>query len=125
MDFLTRLQRVMAMNGDSKHKLSKDSGIPYTTIERLFNSGWENARISTIQKICDHYGLSIDFMVYGAKKVMSDELALSEKYSRMSPYGRSLIDLIIENEERYGRGIRLISNKEDERDQMIHAYESE
>ena len=125
MDFLTRLQRVMKMNGDSKHKLSKDSGIPYTTLERLFNNGWENARISTIQKICDHYGLSIDFMVYGAKKAMPDEFEISEKYSKMSPYGRSLVDLIIENEDRYGRGIRVISNKEDDRAQMIHAYESE
>lgn len=121
MDFLTRLQRVMKMHGDSRHKLSKDSGIPYTTIERLFNNGWENARISTIQKICDHYGLSIDFMVYGANRASTSENEPFEKYSRLSPYGRSLIDLIIENEERYGRGIRLISNKENERAQ----YESE
>ena len=98
MDFLDRLQYLMKMYGDSKLKLSKDSGIPYTTIERLFNNGWENARISTIRKICDHYCVSIDFMVYGGVRGMPEGLKLAEKYGSISEYGRSIIDLIIKNE---------------------------
>lgn len=53
----------------------------------------------------------------------SDEaLAVAIAYDQMTPYGRSLIDLIVENEKLYGRGIRIISNREEERAQMVHEY---
>lgn len=122
MDFLDRLQHLMKMYGDSKLKLSKDSGIPYTTIERLFNNGWENARISTIRKICDYYGVSLDYMVCGDQRIMPEGLAFAAKYGSMSPYGQALIDLIMENENKYGNAIRTANKRENERLETLQRY---
>lgn len=99
MDFLDRLQFVMDKNGDNKSTLSEKSGIPYTTIVGLFKRNWEKAQVCTIRQICDHYGVSLDYMVYGAEKLSNESLIVAAKYEEMSPYGKAIIDCVIEQEK--------------------------
>lgn len=101
MDFLDRLRVLMEKNGDNNSTLSKKSGIPYTTIDGLFKRGWEKAQISTIQNICKHYGVSLDYMVYGADKLSSEALIVAAKYESASEYSRTVIDCILDNENAY------------------------
>lgn len=83
MDFFDRLRKLMEQNGDTNNSvLAKKSGIPYTTIDGLFKRGWEKAQIITIQRICDYYGVSLDYMVYGADKLSErGDFMLHEKLS--------------------------------------------
>ena len=62
MDFLYRLRILMKEHGDNNSTLAKGSGIPYTTIDGLFKRGWEKAQLSTIQKICEFYNVSLDWL---------------------------------------------------------------
>lgn len=101
MDFLARLKMLMEKSGDNNSTLAKKSGIPYTTIDGLFKRGWEKAQISTIQKICQHYGVSIDYMVYGSGALSEDTLLMAAKYESLDQHGRDLVDAIINVEGQY------------------------
>ena len=96
MDFLTRLKKLMSIKGDNNSTLAKNSGIPYTTIDGLFKRGWEKAQISTIQKICDHYNVSLDYMVYGEKGLSENSIILASKYDTLTEAGQQLIDQTID-----------------------------
>lgn len=108
MDFLDRLRLLMNQNGDDNNSvLAKRSGIPYTTIDGLFKRGWEKAQISTIQKICDYYGVSLDYMVYGADKLSAESQVLAAKFDNLDDSGKDVViavtDLQIKRIETYGR----------------------
>lgn len=108
MDFLDRLRKLMEQNGDANNSvLAKRSGIPYTTIDGLFKRGWEKAQITTIQRICDYYGVSLDYMVYGADKLSDDAQMVAAKYDTLDAPGKELIaavmDAQIKRIDVYGR----------------------
>ena len=101
MNFLDRLRILMSNNGDNNSSLAKKSGIPYTTIDGLFKRGWEKAQISTIQKICDYYSVSLDYMVYGAEKLSTESLMMAAKYEAASEYGKTIIKCVLNQESEY------------------------
>lgn len=107
MDFLDRLRAMMEKHGDNNSSLAKKSGIPYTTIDGLFKRGWEKAQVSTIQKICGYYNVSLDYMVYGAEKLSDEALIVAAKYETISDYGKSMIEAILQNEKKYEVKVRL------------------
>ena len=100
MDFLDRLKVLMGKNEDNNSSLAKKSGIPYTTIDGLFKRGWEKAQISTIQKICNYYGVSLDFMIYGVEKLSADAILVAAAYDSMSEYGKEVITCVVEQEKK-------------------------
>lgn len=108
MDFLDRLRKLMLQNGDSNNAvLARKSGIPYTTIDGIFKRGWEKAQISTIQRICDYYGVSLDYMVYGADKLSEVSQIIAAKYETLDDPGKELVAAVLETQakriEKYGR----------------------
>lgn len=76
MDFLNKLDALMAVHGLNKHTLSIQCGIPYTTIDAWYKKGYNNAKLSTIQKLADFFGTTLDYLMrdeitdvdYGAMK---------------------------------------------------------
>lgn len=115
MDFLDRLRILMKNSGDNNSSLAKKSGIPYTTIDGLFKRGWEKAQISTIQRICDYYSVSLDYMVYGAEKLSPEALLVAAKYETISPYGKAVIECVLEQEKNAvaSKGIPVINAAHD------------
>lgn len=53
----------MASHGFNKHTLSMACGIPYTTIDAWYKKGYSNAKLSTIQKLADFFGVTIDYLM--------------------------------------------------------------
>lgn len=53
----------MASQGFNKHTLSMACGIPYTTIDAWYKKGYSNAKLSTIQKLADFFGVTIDYLM--------------------------------------------------------------
>lgn len=96
MDFLDRLKIIMAKNNDNNSTLAKKSGIPYTTIVGLFKRGWETAQLTTIQRICEHYSVSIDFMVYGVDKLSEESQMIAAKYDTLDDAGKELINVVVD-----------------------------
>lgn len=63
MDFLSKLDWLMDRENLNKHTLAQKSGVPYTTIVGLYQRGPENARISTLNQLCDFFHVHLDYLV--------------------------------------------------------------
>lgn len=63
MNFLEKLDFEMNSLGINKRKLSILADVPYTTIDGFYKKGYENAKISTIRKIANALGVSLDYLI--------------------------------------------------------------
>ena len=61
MVFIEKLDLLLKMKNINKHELSKESGIPYTTIDGFYKKGAENIKLSTLKKICNYFNVTLDF----------------------------------------------------------------
>lgn len=62
MNFLDKLDMLMAKNNLNKKTLANDSGIAYTTIVNWYKRGYDNMTISIFKKLCDYFGVTMDSM---------------------------------------------------------------
>lgn len=62
MSFTDKLDALMAEKGINKSILSKNSGIPYTTIAGFYTKGTDNVKLSTLRKLSSYLGCSIDYL---------------------------------------------------------------
>ncbi len=62
MNFLDKLDALMAENNLNKKSLANDSGIAYTTIVNWYKRGYDNMTISIFKKLCDYFGVTMDSM---------------------------------------------------------------
>ena len=62
MPFTDKLDALMAEKGINKSILSKESGIPYTTIAGFYTKGTDNVKLSTLKKLSAYFDCSIDFL---------------------------------------------------------------
>ena len=63
MDFLEKLDYLMAKNSLNKSSLSKSCGIPYTTIDGWYKKGYEGLKLTTLRKLSDFFKTSLDYWV--------------------------------------------------------------
>ena len=56
LDFLMREKNI------NKAELARESGIPYTTIDGFYKKGSENAKLSTLKKLCSYFNCSLDYL---------------------------------------------------------------
>lgn len=62
MSFTDKLDALMAEKGINKSILSKESGIPYTTIAGFYTKGTDNVKLSTLRKLSSYLECSIDYL---------------------------------------------------------------
>lgn len=62
MSFTDKLDVLMAERGINKSILSKEAGIPYTTIAGFYTKGTDNVKLSTLKKLSTYLGCSIDYL---------------------------------------------------------------
>ena len=63
MTFLEKLDYLMEKDGLNKSSLSRESGIPYTTIDGWYKKGYESAKISSLKKLSSFFDVSLDYLV--------------------------------------------------------------
>lgn len=63
MNFIEKLDLLMKENSITRMGLSKESGVPYTTIVNFYEKGSENIKLSTLRRLSDYFGVSLDFLV--------------------------------------------------------------
>ena len=61
MDFLEKLNYLMEKNHLNKSTLSKACNIPYTTIDGWYKKGYEGLKLTTLRKLADYFGTSLDY----------------------------------------------------------------
>lgn len=81
MDFLEKLNYLMEKNHLNKSTLSKACNIPYTTIDGWYKKGYEGLKLTTLRKLAEYFGTSLD---YWASKddTSSEQENLSEFHQR-------------------------------------------
>lgn len=62
MGLTDKLDLLMKEKNINKAELARESGIPYTTIDGFYKKGSENAKLSTLKKLCSYFGCTLDFL---------------------------------------------------------------
>lgn len=63
MNFLEKLDLLLATEKINKRQLSQLSGVPYTTILGYYTRGYEKAQIDNIWRIAKVFGVSLDYLI--------------------------------------------------------------
>lgn len=62
MNFLSKLDALMADKKLNKRRLAEESGIPYTTIINWYKRGYDNMSLSNFKILCDFFKVTMDSM---------------------------------------------------------------
>ena len=62
MSFLMKLDNLMQDRNINKNQLSKESGVPYTTIDGFYKKGTDNIKLSTLKKLAAYFECSLDYL---------------------------------------------------------------
>lgn len=62
MGLTDKLDLLMKEKNINKAELARESGVPYTTIDGFYKKGSENAKLSTLKKLCSYLNCSLDFL---------------------------------------------------------------
>lgn len=97
MTFTEILDRQMAIRGINKNILSKESGVPYTTIDGFYKKGSDNVKLSTLKKLATYFDCSIDSLVgyvtsEDEEQFTPRELEMIEEYKQFLIYKRGGTD---------------------------------
>ena len=65
MDFLDRLEELMAQKGVNKAQLAAQAGISKTTVYAWWGSGWEGITLPRLRALCVFFGCTLDYLVNG------------------------------------------------------------
>jgi DNA-binding Xre family transcriptional regulator len=60
MNFLKKLDALMAAKGLNKHKLAAQSGVKYSTICSLYDKGCDNIKLKTLKALKQYFDVSYD-----------------------------------------------------------------
>lgn len=62
MGLTDKLDILMKKRNINKAELARASGVPYTTIDGFYKKGSENAKLSTLKKLCAYFECSLDYL---------------------------------------------------------------
>ncbi len=62
MGLTEKLDLLMIEKNINKAELARESGIPYTTIDGFYKKGSENAKLSTLKRLCAYLNCSLDYL---------------------------------------------------------------
>ena len=107
-DVLKRIKEILDEKGWTLYKLSKETGIPYSSLNSLFNKN-NQPTISTLEKICEGLQISLeDFFSAGLSHQIEienytrEEREIIDSYRKLDKKNKTLlkgfIDLLNHNE---------------------------
>ena len=62
MGLTDKLDLLMEERSINKAQLARESGVPYTTIDGFYKKGADNAKLSTLKKLCAYFGCTLDYL---------------------------------------------------------------
>lgn len=98
MTLLEKLDALKESTGDSNASLAKKAGVPATTIYGLYQKGYANMKLSTLQALCDYFDVSLDYLAKDNKEQPSitgglsdDETRFIKGFASLTPSNRRLL----------------------------------
>lgn len=103
--FLVNLDRLMKARNINKNVLARESGVPYTTIDGFYKKGCDNVKLSTLTKLAEYFGVSLDYLINGdISKLTTHEKKVISSY-RNNPSMQGAVDKLLGVEEEGGESI--------------------
>ena len=96
--FLDVINGLMAERGINKSTLSKESGIPYTTIDGWYKKGYNNVGLATLRKLCKYFNVSLDYLMEQETSLSANEQKLVDKYRLLDSHGKEVVKNLLEAE---------------------------
>ena len=96
MDVKQRITELMQCHGWSEYRLAKESGLSISTISNMFNRNTLPS-ISTLQVICDSFGISIAQSEGTEVELSKDQQELFSKWRFLTAEQKELILQLIDN----------------------------
>ncbi len=62
MGLTEKLDLLMKEQNINKAELSRASGVPYTTIDGFYKKGSDNAKLSTLKRLCAYFNCTLDYL---------------------------------------------------------------
>ena len=81
MDFLEKLNHLMLKNNLNKSTLSKACDIPYTTIDGWYKKGYAGLKLTTLRKLSNYFGTSLDFWASDDNSNLPTQLSDKELFA--------------------------------------------
>ena len=94
MDFLEKLDYLMDKRNLNKSTLSKACDIPYTTIDGWYKKGYAGLKLTTLRKLSNFFGTSLDFWaseIPDQEFHMDDLRQLVRQYSQLDSRDQELV----------------------------------
>lgn len=79
MSLTEKLNKLLEEKNITKAQLSKESGIPYTTIAGFYTKGTDNVKLSTLKKLAEYFECSLDYLVDDNVKLSNDKNTSKDK----------------------------------------------
>jgi transcriptional regulator with XRE-family HTH domain len=103
MSFIERLNKLIKTKRINKKILSEESGIPYSTIQSWYNSGYERITISTLIILSNYFNCSVDYLigkdVVPIYNLTEEDIEFMNLYKQTSAWQRHIIDDILKGEK--------------------------
>lgn len=85
MSFTEKLDALIEEKGINKSILSKESGIPYTTIAGFYTKGTDNIKLSTLRKLSSYFECSIDYLADDEAAMQTETIAAHKDGENFTP----------------------------------------
>lgn len=75
MDGAKKIEKLMKVKNISRYKLSKETGIPYSTLTQIINFRTKNPQIKALEKLADYFEVPLDYLIgKSARSIIEDTL---------------------------------------------------
>lgn len=92
---LCRLEKIMSDRKLTKYRLSKMCDINISTVQTFWKNKMKALNMTTLIKLCDGLGVSIEFMLYGSLTLSKKEIEVALKYRTTGDSQKITIDIIL------------------------------
>jgi len=107
MEMTKKLELMMISKDLDKAALSRNTGIPYTTIDGFWKKGTDNTKRSTLLKLAKYFHCTLDYLADDAIEINNinmdvrlniREQRLIKKYRALDERGKDVVDAIVDQQ---------------------------
>lgn len=93
MNLLEKLDALKAAKGVNNAELARAAGIPVTTIYGLYQKGYANMKLSTLEALSNYFGVTLDYLArddvksvgHNASELSTEDMRVLSAYHAAEP----------------------------------------
>lgn len=99
MNFLDRIDMLLASRNLNRNQLAALTGIPVSTVYGWYKKGYSNITLPTLRKLSEFFGCSMEYLVNGSsnieKSLTPAALEVARHYDALSETSQKLISAFV------------------------------